>query len=375
MPAGDDPRDRGVREAGRARLRHAAQRRRWRRATWPRRPTMPRWPRPPAACSAAATAPGVFVARDADLGAALRSRLTPDMAASDGRGRRRVRAPPHGRRQTSTSWPTPSNTPPRVRRDVPRGRRLRRAVEPDRRVRSRRLRIRRAPAGGRRDGGPRSRALRVDGHRVSRGRGAAAGGRLSARRAATPAPLDISAGWRVTFGPHGHARRVEHAAIVDRRRGDAALLRGREPTRRRLRCRRRCWAAAWRVTLDLGAPKAIDVGRLRTGTQAWIDAPVREAAVVFVNGRRAGSAWCPPYAVDVTPLLRPGPNVIRIEVANLAINHMAGRALPDYKLLNLRYGTRFEPAGHGQGAAGARRASSARSASWPRRPRRGMPAR
>jgi hypothetical protein len=98
---------------------------------------------------------------------------------------------------------------------------------------------------------------------------------------------------------------------------------------------------AW--TLDLGAPKAIDVGRLRTGTQAWIDAPVREAAVVFVNGRRAGSAWCPPYAVDVTPLLRRGPNVIRIEVANLAINHMAGRALPDYKLLNLRYGMRFEP--------------------------------
>jgi hypothetical protein len=30
-------------------------------------------------------------------------------------------------------------------------------------------------------------------------------------------------------------------------------------------------------------------------------------------------------------------------VANTAINHMAGRALPDYKLLNLRYGARFEP--------------------------------
>ena len=37
------------------------------------------------------------------------------------------------------------------------------------------------------------------------------------------------------------------------------------------------------------------------------------------------------------------PTRIRIEVANLAINHMAGHALPDYKLLNLRYGTRFEP--------------------------------
>jgi hypothetical protein len=30
-------------------------------------------------------------------------------------------------------------------------------------------------------------------------------------------------------------------------------------------------------------------------------------------------------------------------VANVAINHMAERALPDYRLLNLRYGNRFEP--------------------------------
>ena len=70
---------------------------------------------------------------------------------------------------------------------------------------------------------------------------------------------------------------------------------------------------------------------------------MRDAAVVTINGRRAGSVWCPPYSLDVTPLLRPGSNVVRIEVANLAINDMAGRALPDYKLLNLRYGTRFEP--------------------------------
>ena len=98
-----------------------------------------------------------------------------------------------------------------------------------------------------------------------------------------------------------------------------------------------------RVRLDLGEPRAVDVGRSRSGMQTWLDSPVRDAAIVFVNGQRAGSVWCPPYAVDVTPLLRPGSNVIRIEVANLAINNMAGRALPDYKLLNLRYGARFDP--------------------------------
>jgi hypothetical protein len=77
--------------------------------------------------------------------------------------------------------------------------------------------------------------------------------------------------------------------------------------------------------------------------RAWLDAPVREAAVVVVNERRIGSVWCPPYAIDVTGALRAGENHLRIDVANLAINQMAARALPDYHLLNLRYGVRFEP--------------------------------
>jgi hypothetical protein len=75
--------------------------------------------------------------------------------------------------------------------------------------------------------------------------------------------------------------------------------------------------------------------------RAWLEGPVREAAIVHVNGKRAGSVWSPPYAVDVTALLRPGRNQIRIEVANLAINYKAGQPLPNYRLLNLRYGERF----------------------------------
>jgi hypothetical protein len=77
--------------------------------------------------------------------------------------------------------------------------------------------------------------------------------------------------------------------------------------------------------------------------QAVIDSPVREAAVVYVNGSRAGSAWCPPYSVPVGSLLKPGTNVIRISVGNLAVNHMAGRPTEDFKLLNMRYGVRFDP--------------------------------
>jgi len=95
------------------------------------------------------------------------------------------------------------------------------------------------------------------------------------------------------------------------------------------------------VRLDFGEGRPTQPGGRNARMQAWFDAPVREAAVVYVNGQRAGSVWCPPYSIDVTALLRPGGNDFRIVVGNLAINAMAGAAKPDYRLLTLRYGERF----------------------------------
>lgn len=71
--------------------------------------------------------------------------------------------------------------------------------------------------------------------------------------------------------------------------------------------------------------------------------PVREAAVVWLNGQRVGALWTAPYWIDVTGFLRPGVNQLKIEVANLAVNYLAGTKLPDYRLLYLRYGRRFDP--------------------------------
>jgi glycosyl hydrolase family 106( putative alpha-L-rhamnosidase) len=79
--------------------------------------------------------------------------------------------------------------------------------------------------------------------------------------------------------------------------------------------------------------------------RAFLEGPVREAAEVYVNGQRAGVVWHPPYNVDVTSLLKPGTNEISIIVGNTAINSLAGSALPDYRLLNDRYGQRFVPQG------------------------------
>jgi hypothetical protein len=102
-----------------------------------------------------------------------------------------------------------------------------------------------------------------------------------------------------------------------------------------------------RVSLDFGPAtpverEAVSGGTLRGASfAALVEPPIREAATVFVNGRRAGSIWAPPYRIDVTDLLRGGANEVRIDVYNTAINRLAedGR-LPDMKALVERYGLR-----------------------------------
>jgi hypothetical protein len=78
------------------------------------------------------------------------------------------------------------------------------------------------------------------------------------------------------------------------------------------------------------------------GMQAYYDAPIREAAIVFINGRRAGSLWHPPYRLDVTSYLQSGRNRIEIHVYNTAINAWAGQPPRDYKPLIAKYGDRFQ---------------------------------
>ena len=91
-----------------------------------------------------------------------------------------------------------------------------------------------------------------------------------------------------------------------------------------------------------GTPVTVQGRRDGAGMRAMLEGPVREAAVVYVNGKRAGSVWCAPYEVNVTALLVPGVNTIKVEVANTALNEMAKGPLPDYKALNAKYGERFQ---------------------------------
>jgi hypothetical protein len=99
-----------------------------------------------------------------------------------------------------------------------------------------------------------------------------------------------------------------------------------------------------RLVLDFGQGTPLaSTPKVPAGMRAMLESPVREAAQVWVNGKRAGAVWRPPYTVDVTPYLAAGSNRIEVRVANLGLNVRAGQALPDYRLLNVRYGERFKP--------------------------------
>jgi hypothetical protein len=95
------------------------------------------------------------------------------------------------------------------------------------------------------------------------------------------------------------------------------------------------------LSLGTGVPGTTEKQR-RNGMRAELEPPVREAAVVYVNDQKAGAVWRPPYRVEITPFIHTGRNTLRIEVANTAINEMAGQPRSSYRLLNLRYGARFE---------------------------------
>jgi hypothetical protein len=148
---------------------------------------------------------------------------------------------------------------------------------------------------------------------------------------------DISNDWTVSIGPltDEHMPALRSWAEDARTRFFSGVARYEKTVRIEARGRE--------TMLDFGQGTPVVSARLANGMRAWFESPVREAAVVYVNGRRAGSVWKPPYEIDVTKLIQPGTNTIRIEVGNLAINELAGQSLPTYHLLQLRYGDRFQP--------------------------------
>ena len=76
---------------------------------------------------------------------------------------------------------------------------------------------------------------------------------------------------------------------------------------------------------------------------ALFEPPIREAAVVFVNGQKVGSLWHPPYRINISKFIHSGKNQIDVHVYNTAINLLAGQPSRDYTALRAKYGRRFDP--------------------------------
>lgn len=159
-----------------------------------------------------------------------------------------------------------------------------------------------------------------------------------------PDPIDLGSGWQVSFG--GDATQPMDSLRSWTEDEETLYFSGVATYERTVSVPDNLLRDGLEVRLDLGEARSVEAepprGASANAFRTALEAPVRDAAVVYVNGRRAGSVWLPPYSIEVTSLLRPGENQIRIEVANTAMNYMAGHALPDYRLLNLRYGERFQ---------------------------------
>lgn len=155
------------------------------------------------------------------------------------------------------------------------------------------------------------------------------------------APIDLSSGWKVVIGSAAPVQWDKLRSWTD----DEATryFSGVATYEKDVVIPAALLQQSSSLRLDFGSGIPSTPQTLRNGMQAWLESPVREAAVVYVNDVRVGAVWCPPYSLEVRKFLRPGANKIRIQVANTAMNYMAGHSLPDYRLLNLRYGERFQP--------------------------------
>jgi hypothetical protein len=157
-----------------------------------------------------------------------------------------------------------------------------------------------------------------------------------------PPPVDLTSGWKVSF------EKLDRTVPMDRLRSwtddaETKYFSGSAIYEKSFEVPAAFLQPIVVAILDFGEGTPVQPsGKRGPGMRALLESPVREAAVVYVNGRRAASVWRPPYQADVTHFLRAGQNTLRIVVGNLAINALAGQPPADYRALNQRYGERFQ---------------------------------
>jgi hypothetical protein len=157
---------------------------------------------------------------------------------------------------------------------------------------------------------------------------------------------DLSQGWQLRFGNTGRSEAMPQLTSWTNNRKTLYYSGVAKYTRTVTLAQPIAQNARLFLAFGEGKPLTEPIAMTKQpGMRAWFDPPIRDAAIVYVNGQEAGSLWHPPYELDVTSLMKPGRNEVVVRVANTAINELAGEALPDYRLLWERYGKRFVPQG------------------------------
>lgn len=164
------------------------------------------------------------------------------------------------------------------------------------------------------------------------------------RAMALPQPgaqiADLSAGWKVTYT--GIHKTISADVPADWTSDPATRFYSGEAVYEREFTLSKVPDGAAFLQAEGGVPVAKPEVIEGPGMRAWYDAPVREAAIVFVNGHRVGSLWHPPYRLAVGGFLKQGQNQVVIKVYNTAMNAWAALPPHDYKLLIAKYGDRFQ---------------------------------
>jgi hypothetical protein len=160
---------------------------------------------------------------------------------------------------------------------------------------------------------------------------------------------DLTANWIIRFPAIGSTPALEEKMNAAQSWADNSrteFFSGRATYKKTISLTSADLEKAKTLKLDFGegTPVIADPA-VKSGMRALLEGPIREAAVVTINGQRVGSLWNAPYVLDVTRYLHAGNNQIEIEVANTAVNLLAGREPLDFRLLNARYGERFTPMG------------------------------
>jgi hypothetical protein len=80
------------------------------------------------------------------------------------------------------------------------------------------------------------------------------------------------------------------------------------------------------------------------GRHIWVDlGDVRDLANLSIDGTPVGTAWKPPFRIDVTDALHPGKNIFAIKVTNLWVNRLIGDAQPGAKPVTITSGATYLP--------------------------------